>query len=309
VMNGLPRRRVGSFLLAALLPVLVTCSVGPEAPATVLTDDAISIGSFDFPESELLAEIYAQALEDAGFEVVRTFDVGPREVLIPALRNGLVELIPEYQGSALAFMGGQATEDDKATQIELVRIFDAAGLRVLEPAPAENTNTVVVTSATADRYDLDAISDLRSVAADLRFGGPPECPERPLCLAGLEELYGLEFAAFVPLDAGGPLTVRALHEGLVDVGLLFSTSEVLDDADLLALRDDRGLQPAEGIVPVARPEISELGPVDEVLNGVSTQLTTADLRRMNGDVANGTPVEEVAAAWLAQAVPVPPTQG
>lgn len=299
-MKAAGHGRIGAVLVAALLVPGVSCSAGSTAPANALTDDRISIGSFDFPESELLAEIYAQALEGSGLEVVRTFDIGPREILIPALRNGLVELIPEYQGSALAFMGGQATDDPVSTQLELVGTFDAVGLDVFEPAAAENANTFVVTRMTADRLQLRAISDLRGHSAGLRFGGPSECPHRPLCLAGLEDLYGLEFDAFVSLDAGGTLTVQALREGLVDVALLFSTSEVLDDGDLVALRDDRGLQPAEGIVPIARPEVSELGPVADVLNAVSAQLTTADLRRMNGEVARGVPVAEVAHAWLSR---------
>ena len=174
---------------------------------------------------------------------------------------------------------------------------------MLTPAPAQNQNGFAVARKTAERHGLEAISDLTAIDDDLAFGGPPECPERPLCLDGLESTYGLEFDRFVTLDAGGPLTVSALRAGTVDVALLFTTEAAIQENDFVLLEDDRGLQPAENVTPVVRDEVVEshgdrfVGVVDRV----SGLITTAELRALNASVAleDATP-ERVAAAWLAE---------
>ena len=125
---------------------------------------------------------------------------------------------------------------------------------MLDYASAQDRNEIVVTRRTAQRFDLHTISDLRPVASDLDFGGPPECPSRPHCLQGLESLYDLHFASFHPLDAGGPLTVAALKEAQIDVGLMFTTDPQISRNGFVALRDDRHLHPAENVVPVVRPK-------------------------------------------------------
>jgi osmoprotectant transport system substrate-binding protein len=139
-------------------------------------------------------------------------------------------------------------------------------------------------------------------ASELVFGGPPECPERPLCLGGLEDRYGLEFGAFEPLDAGGPVSVTALRSGNVDVALLFTTDAAIDQNDFVLLYDDLGLQPAENVTPVVRAEVVEAhgdGFV-RVVDSVSALLTTEDLRELNARVAEGATPKDVATAWLAE---------
>ena len=208
-------RRIAPLLACFL--IAGACTRSPAlAPASVLTDDAITVGSFDFPESELLAEIYAQALTRAGFKVDRSFDLGPRELVMPALQEGLIELVPEYEGSALAFIGGKPTSSERATERALGSALAPRRLRIVAAAPAEDQNTFVVTRLTARRFGLSRLSDLATTGAALRLGGPVECPDRPLCMKGLEEVYRARFASFVSLDAGGPLTIRALREGFVD---------------------------------------------------------------------------------------------
>jgi len=137
------------------------------------------------------------------------------------------------------------------------------------------------------------------------LGGPPECPSRPLCLLGLGSVYGLSFEGFVSLDAGGPLTVAALRIGQIDVGLLFTTDGRIDTEGFVLLRDDRLLQPAENVTPIVRPEaLATFGPsLSDLLNAVSAQLTTADLRTMNAQVAGGVASAAVARAWLDAHVP------
>src|SRR6266516_4724385 len=220
-----PGGTVRAMRLAAvpLALVLATSCVGigalgmPRAhPVSALSDRAVTVGSFDFPESSLLAELYAQAVEGAGVHVIREFGLGPRELILPALEKGVVELLPEYAGSALAFVTLQESSG-AAGPIQTTGALRVAlapsGVDVLQPSPAEAQNAGAITLSTARRFGLSDVSELRDVAAQLTFGGPPECTERSYCLLGLEQTYGLHFKRFVSLDAGGPLTIEALRSG------------------------------------------------------------------------------------------------
>jgi osmoprotectant transport system substrate-binding protein len=293
-------------LLAAPGLALSGCDTSgePRTDASALHDDAITVGSFDFAESELVAELYSQALERADVEVHRAFGIGPRELVAPALAQGLIELVPEYAGTALQFhsLGAdKATADVAATHDALVEALRGSNLTALAAAPAQDANTFVVTRTEAARGRLRRLSDLAGVAQRLTFGGPPECPGRPLCLAGLEEVYGLTFQDVVRLDAGGPVTRQALQDGAVDVALLFSTDPAIDDGNLVELDDDRGLQPAENVTPLVRTEaLDRFGSiVADALNAVSRHLTTDGLRGLNAQVAAGdVGIAAVASAWL-----------
>jgi osmoprotectant transport system substrate-binding protein len=291
---------------AMLLPFLflAACGTPREGRATALDDDAITIASFNFAESVLLAELYGQALRSAGFRVELALDLGAREFVQPALQKGLVELVPEYAGSALEFVAGNgsASADERATHRALARAMASRGLTVLAASPAQDQNGIVVTRETATRFDLHTISDLGPVAPQMAFGGPPECRERPLCLGGLVSLYGLRFESFVPLDEGGALTVAALQAGQVQAALLFTSDGQIDAHGFVLLEDDRHLQPAENVTPIIRTDaLAKFGPrLTEVTNAVSAALTTEDLQGMNRDVAAGEASAAVAAGWLAE---------
>ncbi|MEX2406852.1 MAG: ABC transporter substrate-binding protein [Actinomycetota bacterium] len=294
-----------AMVLAALL-LAGACAQGvPPATTTALDDEAITIASFNFPESVLLGEIYAQALEGEGFAVKRQLGLGARELVEPSLQRGLVEFVPEYSGSALEFLtGGEglATSNEGLTHDRLKEVFAERGVAVLARAPAQDQNGYAVSRQTADLHALRTITDLVPVAGELTFGGPPECPERSLCLEGLERLYGLEFGAFTPLDAGGPVTVTALRAGTVDVALLFTTDAAIDENDFVMLYDDLGLQPAENVTPVVRAEVvaAHGDAFVRLVDSVSALLTTEELRELNARVAEGESPKEVAAAWLAE---------
>ena len=305
------RRTVAALLMAAT-PALAACGTSPRADdaargddvsSAVLADDAVTVASFDFPESELLAEIYGQALQGAGFDVRFEMGLGPREFVQPALARGLVEFVPEYAGTALRFVRLGASDPPggaAATSAALARALRDRRLVALDPAPAQDANAVVVTRSLANRYTLDEISDLATVAPRLRFGGPPGCPDRPYCLAGLESTYGLDFAEFLPLDVGGPLTHQALVGGHIDVALLFTTDPRIAAEGLVVLDDDRGLQPAENVTPVVRREVIERWGDDfvDAVDAVSHRLDTDVLRSLNARVADGEPRARVAAGWL-----------
>jgi osmoprotectant transport system substrate-binding protein len=279
-----------------------SASIRPAAP----NDGTITVGSFDFAESRLLAEVYSQAFEAQGLRVHRALDLGPREFVAPALANGLIEFLPEYAGTALRFVSldAQPPEADvDATHRALVDELKARGMTALDAAPAQDANAFVVTRETAERYGLHRLSDLTDVASELTFGGPPECASRPLCLVGLKDVYGLEFSEFVSLDAGGPLSREALDNDVVDVALLFTTDPALTNPDLVQLEDDRGLQPAENVTPLVRTAVADRSgaALARAANAVSERLTTEVLRDLNAQVAReGSDVAAVAAQWLDQ---------
>ena len=264
----------------------------------------ITVGSFDFPENVVLAEIYGQALAADNFPVRVMANLGPRELVDPALMDGLVQLVPEYAGSALDFISlGRlsATSDAAAANRALAGSVAGRGLIAARPAPAQDANAIVVTAATAARYGLRSIADLARMAPGLIFGGPPECPGRAYCLRGLQQVYGLHFKAFIPLDAGGPLTLQALDAGDIGAALLFTTDPGITARHLVVLADDRGLQPAENITPLVRRDvIVRYGPnLLAALNKVSALLDTGTLRALDAQVElDGQGPRSVARAWL-----------
>lgn len=296
-------------LLVALVAVLGACSRGDGGAAgdePALDPDIVRVASFEFTESRVLAELYAQALEAADVPVRRAGALASREILEPALEQDVVDLVPEYTGSALEFLnrGAGRADADAASNHRLLReAFAPRGLTVLEMAPAQNQNAVAVTAATSSRLGLTKVSDLAPFAKDLVFGGPPECAERPFCLLGLQSVYGLEFKEQRVLDAAGPATIGALEGGEIDVALLFTTTPQVEAKGFVLLADDRGLQPADNVVPVVRNDKAERygDRLTAALDGVSAALTTDELRELNAAVdVEGTPVAAVAKAWLAE---------
>jgi len=300
-MGGLVSSRARGLAVAAALLVLAACTGGARAAPTP-SPGTVVVGSFDFPESEVLAEVYGQALRARGIPVEMELGLGPRELVDPALLRGLVHLVPEYQGSALDFLtaASPAAADSASTHAALVQALAGTTAIALTSAPGQNANAFAVTPATADRFGLRTLTDLAPWAAKLVMGGPPECPDRPLCLEGLRSRYGLHFRSFVPLDAGGERTIAALAGGDVDVGLVFTTDPAVADRGLRVLADDRRLEPSENVTPVvSRALLARYGSrLSGTVDAVSARLTTAALIGLNRAVAAGRPPAKAAAAWL-----------
>lgn len=303
-----PRRliRLAGLVLAVACAACTSAGrQGPPAAADRAGEGAtvITVGSFDFPESVLLAYLYADALAGKGYPVRVLPDLGTRELVDPALRAGLIQLVPEYTGSALEFVSlgrVRATASVAATAAALARSMAGLGIITGRPAAAQDGNAIVVTAATAARYRLRTISDLARVAPRLVFGGPPECPERAYCLPGLRVAYGMRFRAFIPLDAGGPLTRQALTAAEIGVALLFTTDPDIVARRLVVLADDRGLQPAENIIPVLRRTTAARYPgLLTILDAVSARLSTATLAALDAQVQlDGRAPDAVAGNWL-----------
>jgi osmoprotectant transport system substrate-binding protein len=222
-------RRAG--LAAALVLVVALLVAGgctpaaepppPEDPRRPI----ITVTSFDFPESETLAELYGQALRQHGYPVEVVARLGPRDIVQPALEQGSVDLVLGYLGSTLNFLYEQrvATADPQATHARLTQALTSRGISVLAFAKAEDRNGFVVTGDLARRRQLERISDLAPIARQLTFGGPPECPDRPLCLKGLQDVYGLQFARFEAMPSR-TTTADALETGEIHLGMLETTN-------------------------------------------------------------------------------------
>jgi osmoprotectant transport system substrate-binding protein len=274
----------------------------PAGPSEDPRRPTVQFASFDFPESELLARLYGQALVQHGFPVEQVVQLGAREVVAPALEQGKVDMVPEYLGSALNFLNDRdrvATADPALTHARLEQAFAPRGVSVLAYAPAQDRNGFVVTGDMARRRGLEKLSDLAPMASQLSFGGPPECAQRVLCLKGLEDVYKLRFKRFEAMPSRA-VTAAALQTGEIDVGMIDTTDPNLANSDLIQLADDKRLQPADNVVPVVRRVVLDAygPPLVRLLNAVSAQLTTPELAKLNLQVADGRPAAEVAAGWL-----------
>jgi osmoprotectant transport system substrate-binding protein len=250
-----------------------------------------------------VAEIYAQGLEGAGVHTRRELDLGPRELVSPALRQGLVDVVPEYLGSGLAALIDETVDarlGPEAVRRDLAAALERWDVEVLRPAAAQNRNVFVMDASFAARHGVRHLSDLVPLASQLTLAGPAECPNRHLCLQGLRDVYGLHFGTFVEIQ-GPAQGRRALEDDVAQVVVMFETDGQLADPDLVVLDDDRTLQPAENLVPLVRAAAVDRHGVVVVrtLDRISQELTGENLRFLNWrvSVAGGDPAAE-ARGWL-----------
>ncbi|MDV7085760.1 glycine/betaine ABC transporter substrate-binding protein [Rhodococcus sp. IEGM 248] len=287
-------------LTGATLMSLTACGIGKDPLASDdggSSDGAIVVGSADFPESQLIATIYAEALRANGIDVTEKLNIGSREVYVPAIRDGSIDLLPEYSGALLQYLDSAttATASDEVTAEIKAKL--PAGLVALEPSPAEDKDVLAVRQETADEYSLATIEDLVPHADELTLGGPPEWKTRENGVAGLQDKYGLTFKEFLALDAGGPLTLNALLSGQIEVADVFSTDPAMRSENLVALEDTKHLFLAENITPIIN-ENKAGDDVRGVLADVSAALTTEDLIEMNQRVADLEDMGDIAREWL-----------
>lgn len=279
-----------------------SASAGGSSPVADLP--TLTIGSQAFWESAVVAEIYAQALEGAGFTVERNLELGARDVTQPALVEGELDLMPEYIGGLLAVSyGGEPTSDVDASLEALRTELEADGLIALEPTPGTDADGFAVRQETADDLGLATMSDLAEVAGDLTWGVAQECGENPNCGPGLERVYGIDYASLdlEALAACSTAIADALNQSNIDVAQVCTTQPEIAAYNLVLLEDDQGLAPAQNIVPVVRQEIAdEAGDVlADTLNAVSELLTTEELTNLGAAViVNGDSYEDAAAQWL-----------
>ncbi len=314
-MRTTRRLALGASLLASLAMVGAT---GGGVIVTAQDQPTVRIGSDGFPESDLMAEIYAQALEGAGFSVDRQLGFSSRDTRAAAFEEGQIDLAPEYVGSGLGFyvLGSddpvlaalEVTGDGETNRANLQAAYDAKGIEatVLGITPGEDTNAFVVRRDSAEEFGLASIGDLAAVQDQLVFGLPPECDVNPLCRGALEQ-YGIDFDAIQKesLGACGALIADALALKSVDVGELCSTQPAIAQNGFVELTDDLDTQPAENLAPVVRNDL--LAGVDggadavaAILDPVSDAITTEVLTNLGVRVAvDQEDIDAVAAEFLA----------
>jgi osmoprotectant transport system substrate-binding protein len=261
----------------------------------------ITIGSTNFPEQVIVANLYSDVLQHAGFKTNLRTDLGTRTAVEPALAHGSLDLYPDYAGSLLVFLEPKDTA--QATQLStdlpaLKAALAPQGATVLTPAPATDVNVFAVTKAIATKYHLTTLSSLAPVASKFAFGGPPECPTYAYCLLGLEKVYGIHFKSFVSTDEAGPITVAYLKNGKVDVAEFFSSDGAIAENGFVELTDNKHLQPADHLIPVVRTSV-DTAAVSSALNALDAKLTETALANLDTDVSvDHDAPNTVAAQWL-----------
>jgi osmoprotectant transport system substrate-binding protein len=249
---------------------------------------SITIGSKNFTEQQVLGEIYAQGLEAAGYTVETDLNLGDQDTALAALKGGDIDAYPEYTGTALlSFFGKKADElpkDPQAAFEEAKAGFAEEGLVAFPPTPFTSSNEVAVTQETAEELDLKTISDLEGKSQDLRLFGSPECRQRLDCLLGLQEVYGLEFKKFTPVDIAQRHEV--LTSGRADVSIVFTTDPQIQREKEVLLEDDQGMFPPYNSTLVTRQEIAdEAGPdLEKTITLLQEQLTDENMQELNARV-------------------------
>lgn len=291
---GSKTRVVGAALAVALAATgaLSACSSSSNGGSKV------TVASASFPENVLLMEIYSQALEAKGIKVERKPNVGQRDVLYQQLKSDSITVVPEYNGALLAYLDKTATETSEAGVDQAVSAKLPANLQILQPAAAQDNDSLVVTSALASKDSLKNVSDLAPYAKDLVLGAAPEFKTRQQGAAGLSSVYGLNFKDFKALDNAGPQTVSALQHGDAQVVDLYTTTPAIKTNGFVVLNDDKGLFGVQNVVPlVDKGKLSQAG-VD-ALNAVSAKLDTPTLTSlMEQVVTEKKDTADVAKAWL-----------
>ena len=302
-----PSTRLAAAVAAVgLASSLAACSSSDPTAAdpAATSGDTVVVGSFAFPESEILGEIYAQALEAQDFTVETKFNIGPRQQTIPALQDGSINLIPEYNGNLLAYYDPEYTE--RTTEEVDGALGDAVAaddLQVLDSAEAEDKDAYVVTSQTADDEGVTSIGDLAKLEP-FTIGANPQFGELGYGIPGLKKVYDVGTSKgsikFVPIeDFGGPDTVKALVDDSVQVADIYTTSPAIKSEDLVVLEDPENMISSQNIIPLLSDAVAS-DELDAVLNEISAELTTDDLIALRDRVEGSEKASAATAAedWL-----------
>lgn len=296
-----------SVALAAAM-ALSACGGGKSNPLGGGGDcgsdtNKVTVGSANFPESETVADVYAEALRANGFSIDSKLNIGSREAYVPALKQCAISLIPDYTGNLLQYLdkSSTATSPDEVNAALTKALGDQ--LAIGTPAPGEDSDAVVVTKATADKWNLKSIADLATHSSEVKLAAPAEFAERPGGLPGLKKNYGLDIPAanFVPIaDGGGPATVKALVDSQVTAADIFTTSPAITANNLVVLADPKHNFPPQNVVPLFNTA-KKSDKLLKVLDAVSAKLTTAELISLNTAVSGSSKTEPATAAkqWVA----------
>jgi len=291
---------IGAVVVGAAL-ALAGCasgdplSSGSGSDSSTGTGDTIVVGSQAYYSNEIIAEIYSQALENAGYTVDRKFQIGQRDAYLPALEDGSVDLIPEYTGNLLQFYDKDTTATASEDVYAALKDALPEGLTVLEQSPATDQDSYNVTKAFADKYNLKTIADLKNVTEPLILGGAAELETRPYGPTGLKDKYGVT----VGFSATGDTTVDALVAGSVNIANVYSADPSIASKDLVTLQDPDGLFLASNVVPLVNKEIADT--IANILDPIDAALTPEGLTALNvQSVDDEESSDKIATAWLTE---------
>jgi len=298
----------------ALLLASAGCGDDLEDPDTGSGGDgggdkgSVVVGGQDFTESQVLAAIYQKLLENEGYDV-ETKLVTTRDVYLPELAEGNVDIVPDYLAGITDFLNTEANGPDadlvssnspEETLAALEPLAEAKGIAILPPSEATDQNAFFVTTEFAEENDLETLSDFAALNQPIKLGGPEDCAGRADCQGGLEDVYGFEITELVPLGFGSPQVKDAVTKGEVQLGETGTTDGTLGDLGLTLLEDDKGIQPAQNLTPAVNADfLADNGDLEDLFNSLSDALTTEDLAEMNVkvDLERQKP-EDVAQAFL-----------
>ena len=294
-----PRNKGRLAFSAAVLGVALALSgcaaSDPLDPGTDTGGDLIVVGSQAYYSNEIIAEIYAQALENAGFEVERRFQIGQRDAYLPALESGEVDLFPEYTGNLLQFYDPETTATTSEDVYAALQGALPEGLVVLDQSPATDQDSYNVTAEFAAEYGLSSLEDLAAVPVPLTLGGAPELAERPYGPQGLLDVYGVT----VSFTATPDTTVDELLAGTVNIANVYSADPRIQTDDLVTLADPKGLFLASNVVPLVNAEVADQ--IADVINAVSAKLTPEGLVALNvQSTVDQMSSADIATQWLTE---------
>jgi osmoprotectant transport system substrate-binding protein len=294
------RRSLPVALVAIVALTATACGSSTKtAKTSTNTNTSVTIGSANFPENEILATVFADALQKAGVHVTTKLDIGSREVYFKEMENGTLNVFPEYNGALLDYLNANATASTTPAVDAALAAALPSTLKALNPASAQDNDSVSVTQAFATAHNLKSIADLVPIESQITLGAAPEFATREVGLLGLKKLYGLT-VKFKPLDESGPLTIAALNDGTIQAGDIYTTDPSVTKYHFVALADPKGLFPAENVIPIINKSVATSAVVD-TLNAISAALTTQDLVTMVGAVVNDhDSVASVASQFVSQ---------
>ena len=288
---------------AAAVGVALAGCTAPDPTAAPPSSDSsvtITIGSQAFSENEIVAEIYAQALETAGYSVQRQFNIGSREVYIPAIESGEVSLLPEYTGGLLQYFDTTTTlKTSDEIYGALPAVLEASGLAVLDQSTASDEDSYNVTKEFSEANNVTSLADLSALTIPLTLGGNSEMETRPYGPAGLLSVYGVTVSFTSIEDYGGPLTVKALNDGVVQIADLYTSDPAIGNNNFVTLADPEGLMVANNVVALINTAAFPAEAAG-VINAVNAKLTTAGLVQINTESAAGDSPATIATKWLAE---------
>lgn len=283
-------RRALAVFAATSVGLLSACgsthhaAANTSSPTAAKNQPPVVIGSANFPENEVLADIYADALRNAGVPVTTKLNIGSREVYFKEMENGTLNVFPEYNGALLTYLQPSASASSTADVDKALATALPSSLEALSPAPAQDSDSVTVTQAFATAHHLHSIADLKPIESQVTIGAAPEFQNRQEGLLGLQKLYGLQLK-FKALDEAGPLTIAALNQGTVQAADIYTTDPSVAKYHFVALADPLHLFPAQNVIPIVNKSVAT-PTVVKTLNAVSAALTTADLVQLVGGVVN-----------------------